>query len=219
MKSHQVLHGYYRPSIALIVGLVFCGIVTGLLLYAEYSHGNMITEFYPRIVIGLSIAYVLYLSIVYGIHRCSYINETISDEVYGDSEGYLKAVLNTVVDGIVTINRTGIIQSFNPAAERIFGYTEEDVLNKNVKMLMPDSYRKEHDGYLHHYLETGNAKVIGIGREVDAQRKDGSIFPMELGVSEMNDSDKHMFVGIIRDISERKKIGRASCRERVCLYV
>ena len=75
-------------------------------------------------------------------------------------------------------------------------------------MLMPDSYRKEHDGYLHHYLETGNAKVIGIGREVDAQRKDGSIFPMELGVSEMNDSDKHMFVGIIRDISERKNANK-----------
>lgn len=121
-----------------------------------------------------------------------------------DYTSQLEAVLNTVIDGIITIDDHGIIQSFNPSSERIFGYAPEEVIGKNVRMLMPNPYKDKHDGYLSNYLDTGERKVIGIGREVKAQRRDGTIFPMELGVNEMNMSGKRMFVGTIRDISDRK---------------
>ncbi|MEM7620572.1 MAG: PAS domain S-box protein [Pseudomonadota bacterium] len=126
-----------------------------------------------------------------------------------DSTERLQAVLDTVVDGIITINEHGYVEAFNPAAEQIFDYTADEVLGKNVKMLMPENYRKEHDGYISNYKETGDAKVIGVGREVTAQRKDGTLFPMELGISEMHISGKRMFVGIVRDISERKEKEKA----------
>lgn len=121
-----------------------------------------------------------------------------------DTTSYLQAVLDTVLDGIITINEAGYIEAFNPAAEKIFGYKTEEVLGRNVKILMPASYQKEHDGYISNYMETGKAKVIGIGREVTAQKQDGTQFPMELGITEMDLSGERKFVGIIRDISERK---------------
>ncbi len=127
-----------------------------------------------------------------------------SDKELRDTTSYLQAVLDTVLDGIITINEAGYIEAFNPAAEKIFGYKCEEVLGKNVKILMPTSYQKEHDGYLSNYKETGKAKVIGIGREVTAQKQDGTQFPMELGITEMDLSGERKFVGIIRDISERK---------------
>lgn len=121
----------------------------------------------------------------------------------------LEAVLNTVIDGIITIDDMGIIKSFNPSAVRIFGYKPDEVIDKNVKVLMPDPYQKEHDSYIANYKNTGEKKVIGIGREVAARRKNGQIFPMELGINEMNISGKRMFVGTIRDISDRKKAEQA----------
>ncbi len=116
--------------------------------------------------------------------------------------------MQTVVDGIVTIDAQGYIETFNPAAERIFGYGKDEVIGQNVKRLMPEPYHSEHDGYLHNYIDSGKAKVIGIGREVTGQRKDGSTFPMELAVSEMQVAGKRMFTGIVRDITERKRVDR-----------
>lgn len=121
------------------------------------------------------------------------------------SDGNLRAIVQTVLDGLITIDETGIIKTFNPAAVKIFGYQPHEVIGQNVKILMPEPYNSEHDGYLHNYMTTGEAKVIGIGREVSAKRKDGSVFPMELGINEMQVTGKRMFVGTIRDISERKK--------------
>lgn len=114
------------------------------------------------------------------------------------------AVMNTVLDGLITIDEKGTIQTFNPASVRIFGYQPEEVIGQNVKMLMPEPYHSGHDGYLHNYMTTGEARVIGIGREVSAKRKDGSVFPMELGINEMKVAGTRMFVGTIRDITERK---------------
>ncbi|MBT5811396.1 MAG: PAS domain S-box protein, partial [Rhodospirillaceae bacterium] len=125
----------------------------------------------------------------------------------------LGAVLNTVVEGIVTIDAQGVIETFNPAAEHIFGYTASEVIGRNVKILMPEPYHGEHDGYLHSYVKTGDAKVIGIGREVIGQRKDGSTFPMELAVSEMAVAGERMFTGIVRDITARKQ-AEAELRDR-----
>ncbi|WP_166423571.1 PAS domain-containing sensor histidine kinase [Paraglaciecola sp. 20A4] len=126
-----------------------------------------------------------------------------------DNAAKLAAVLNTVTDAIITMNQYGIIESFNRSAEHIFGYRAEEVIGENVKILMPEPYHSEHDGYLHHYLSTGNKKVIGVGREVQAKRKNGNVFFMELNVNEMNISGTTMFVGTIRDISEQKSAKQA----------
>jgi PAS domain S-box-containing protein len=118
----------------------------------------------------------------------------------------VRTVLNTVEEAIITIDAQGIVTDLNPAAARVFGYSPGEIIGRNVKMLMPEPYRREHDGYLSAYLGTGQAKVIGRGREVTGQRKEGSIFPMELAVSEMVLSRRRMFTGVVRDITERKQI-------------
>jgi PAS domain S-box-containing protein len=118
----------------------------------------------------------------------------------------LRAIFDTSVDGLVTIDEVGNIESFNKSCEEIFGYTEEEVLGKNVKILMPEPYHSEHDSYLSNYIETGHKKIIGIGREVKGKRKNGEIFPIDLSVAEVKvPGQKRLFSGIIRDITERKK--------------
>lgn len=125
-------------------------------------------------------------------------------EALASSEARLQAVLDTAVDAIIVIDESGVIQTYNNAAERIFGFTAEEAVGRNVSMLMPSPYREEHDGYLEHYLKTGERRVIGIGREVLGQHKDGRIFPMDLSVAEFFDGRERRFSGIVRDITERK---------------
>ncbi|MDF1691832.1 MAG: PAS domain S-box protein [Zhongshania sp.] len=115
-----------------------------------------------------------------------------------------KAIVETIVDGVITISDRGLIETVNPAAENIFGYSLAELSGQNVAMLMPNPYRKEHDGYLDNYLSTGDKKIIGIGREVTGLRKDGTTFPLELAISEMEVNGQRMFTGIVRDISQRK---------------
>ena len=117
----------------------------------------------------------------------------------------LQAILDTTVDGIITINELRIVQSFNKAAERIFGYPAGEVIGNNVNMLMPLPYRKEHATYVDNYLRTGNRKIIGTGREVAGRRKDGATFPLYLAVSEVWVGKRRIFTGILSDITERKK--------------
>ena len=123
-----------------------------------------------------------------------------------DSEERVRAILQTAVEGIITIDERGIIESINPAAEKIFGYRAREIVGRNVNTLMPSPYRQEHDGYLANYRRTGKAKIIGIGREVVGRRKDGSVFPMDLSVGEMRLAGGRMFTGIVRDITERKRL-------------
>ncbi|MDQ9171169.1 PAS domain S-box protein [Oxalobacteraceae bacterium R-40] len=122
-----------------------------------------------------------------------------------ESEARMRAIFDTAVDAIVTIDEHGIVERMNPAAERLFGSPESEVTGKNVSMLMPSPYREMHDGYLERYLKTGEKKIIGIGREVVGLRKDGSVFPMELSVAEMQLGNRRMFTGMVRDITERKQ--------------
>lgn len=121
-----------------------------------------------------------------------------------DRERYLRAVLDTAADAVITIDRQGTIHSVNPAVERMFRYAPEELIGRNVKMLMPSPYREAHDGYIARYLETGEPHIIGVGREVAGQRKDGSTFPLELTVSEFRAGDQRMFTGMVKDITRRK---------------
>jgi PAS domain S-box-containing protein len=121
-----------------------------------------------------------------------------------DREQRLRALVGTAVDGVMIIDANGTVQEYNPACEQLFGYRAEEVIGNNVKMLMPPPYREEHDEYLHRYRATGNKRIIGIGREVEGRRKDGTTFPMELSVGEARPGGQQVFVGIIRDITARK---------------
>lgn len=116
-----------------------------------------------------------------------------------------RSVIDHAVDGIITIDPRAVVESFNPAAERIFGYRADEVIGRNVSMLMPEPYRSHHDAYVSNYQRTANAKIIGIGREVVGRRKDGSVFPMDLAVSEYDAGSERHFVGIVRDVTERKR--------------
>lgn len=120
-----------------------------------------------------------------------------------ETASHYKAILETTVDAIITIDSQGIVQTFNSAAEKIFGYRAEEVIGNNVKMLMPEPYQSEHDGYIGRYLKTGIPKIIGTGRQVNGLRKDGTEFPMDLAVSEVPLKDKRLFAGIVRDMTER----------------
>jgi PAS domain S-box-containing protein len=117
----------------------------------------------------------------------------------------LHAVVETAVDGVILIDSAGNVQMFNPACERLFGYVAAEVLGRNVKMLMPPPYQEEHDQYLENYRKTRERKIIGIGREVVGRRKDGSTFPMELSVGEAKQQGEASFVGIIHDLTARKR--------------
>jgi two-component system sensor kinase FixL len=120
-------------------------------------------------------------------------------------EAHLKSILDTVPEAMIVIDERGIVQSFSTAAERLFGYTAAEALGKNVKLLMPSPYRESHDSYLERYLRTGERRIIGIGRVVVGERKDGSTFPMELAVGEMRSSNQRFFTGFVRDLTERQK--------------
>jgi PAS domain S-box-containing protein len=122
-----------------------------------------------------------------------------------ESQMRFAAIIDTAVDGFITIDDQGKILSVNPACERIFGYKAAEMLSQNVKMLMPEPYRHEHDQYIRNYHQTSRPKIIGIGREVEGRRKDGSTFPLDLSVAKVNLGHQVLYSGIVRDISERKR--------------
>jgi two-component system sensor kinase FixL len=123
---------------------------------------------------------------------------------FPDGEALLRAILETSPDGLITIDEQGIVQSFNPAAERMFGYDAAEVIGRNVSCLMPSPYREEHDAYVERYRRTGEKRIIGIGREVLGLRKDGAIFPLELAVGEVKAAGRRMFAGFVKDVSARQ---------------
>jgi two-component system sensor kinase FixL len=134
----------------------------------------------------------------------------------GSSEARWKAIIDTAVDGIVVIDKHGHVETFNPAAERLFGYAASEVIGRNVDMLMPSPYREEHDTYLARYLATGRAKIIGTGREVQGRRKDGTTFPLHLSVGEINQDGERKFAGILHDLTGRVRM-EGQLREQAAL--
>lgn len=121
-----------------------------------------------------------------------------------EREARLRSILETAPDAIIVIDERGIIESYSSAAERLFGFTAAEAIGQNVSILMPSPYRERHDAYVQHYLKTGERRIIGIGRVVVGQRRDGTTFPMELAVGEVVVSGKRLFTGFIRDLTERQ---------------
>jgi two-component system sensor kinase FixL len=120
-------------------------------------------------------------------------------------EAHLQSILDTVPDGMIVIDEGGLVRAFNPAAERLFGWRASEIVGRNVTLLMPPPHREEHDGHLGRYYSTGERRVIGIGRVVVGERKDGSTFPMELALGEMRSGDGRFFTGFVRDLTERRR--------------
>lgn len=132
----------------------------------------------------------------------------LSELAYRDQAARLALILDNVVDAIITINESGSIESWSNGAERLFGYQSEEVLRRNVRILMPDPHSSAHDGYLRRYFQTGERRIIGMRREVEALHKDGRRIPVDLGISEMRIGNRRLFIGIVRDISARLEVER-----------
>lgn len=140
------------------------------------------------------------------ISACDMKSQIKAEEELRESQALAKAILATTVDGIITIDINGKILSFNKAAQKIFGYQEEEAIGENVNILMPSPHHENHDRYIRNYLQTGEKKIIGTGREVRGKRKDGSTFPMELSVSELSWGHEKIFTGSVKDISNRRTL-------------
>ena len=122
-----------------------------------------------------------------------------------ENAALLKAIIENAIDGIITIDERGNVETINPSACKLFQYAQEEVIGKNISILMPQPYRKDHDGYIHRYQHTGEPHIIGIGREVIGLKKDGTTFPFRLGVSEVQYSGRKIYTGFIHDISREKE--------------
>jgi len=158
-------------------------------------------------VIGIILLIGIAVVVISRISRALTLRRN-AEMALAESEERVTAIVDKIFDGIVTIDDAGIIQWMNTAATRIFDYGPEELIGQNVKILSPEPYQSAHDTYIRNYLETGHAKIIGVGREVEGKRRDGSIFPMELEIAELRLGNERLFVGVTRDITERKRLDR-----------
>lgn len=213
----QSLYLFLMPAV-LIAG-IFGGLGPGLLatalcvvlhLYVTGEYSNLANDDAPLFTAELARA-VIFVILGFGVawfgerFRKARRRADESARAAMAREAHLQSILDTVPDAMVVIDIRGIMQSFSAAAERLFGYGLDEVIGRNVSMLMPSPYREQHDGYLERYLRTGERRIIGIGRVVVGERKDGSTFPMELSVGEMRSGQDRFFTGFIRDLTERQK--------------
>lgn len=206
-----------RASLLFFIPAVFVasslgGLWTGLLATGLGAAGGVIVALQDRGRLDLGDATSLVIFVLLGVsiavagelyHRMR-IRALAAHEDLVSREAHLRSILDTVPDAMVVIDERGTIQSFSPTAERLFGWTAAEVIGQNVKLLMPNPYRDAHDAYLDRYLETGERRIIGVGRVVVGERKDGSTFPMELAVGEMISGSRRFFTGFVRDLTERQ---------------
>jgi len=200
-----------RPLITAGIGLavafwLFESVLEAYVLGRGEFAGHLFMPDARELLTRLTVGAILILFAFFA--RANIIGRLRTLERLRESEELNRAILNTVIDGIITIDETATVIRFNPAAEKIFGFTPSEVIGKNVNLLMPEPYHSEHDSYMRSYLTTGQTKVIGIGREVRGRRKDGREFPMDLAVSEMRLDGRRMFTGIARDITDEKELER-----------
>ena len=215
--GNQALYLFLMPPVLItgIVGgwgpgLLATALSVGLHLYATGEYNNLIDIDAPLFKVELTRA-LTFIALGIGIAwfgerlRFALTQAALSEQDATAREAHLKSILDTVPDAMIVIDERGVVQSFSSAAERLFGYPPAEVIGKNIKMLMPSSYREGHDGYLARYLRTGERRIIGVGRVVVGERKDGSTFPMELAVGEMKSNNQRFFTGFIRDLTERQR--------------
>jgi PAS domain S-box-containing protein len=158
----------------------------------------LILKFWFRVSFALTV-------FIYLIFLLEFWRKRSAEQALQASDLHYKMIIDAAFDSIIIIDENGLIQSFYAGAERLFGRSSSEVMGKNVSMLMPSPYQEAHDGYLKAYRETGQAKIIGLGREVVGLRKDGSVFPLDLAVTETEVAGKRFFIGVVRDITERKQ--------------
>ena len=203
-------HLLFVPAVLLAAGLGGLGpglLATGL----SALLGCLIIPTFPTLTVPELVDALAFTLIGVGVAWCgeqlqrNRIKAAASDDDAFAREAHLKSILDTVPDAMIVIDERGIVHYFSSAAERLFGYTPAEILGTNIKRLMPTPYRENHDAYLERYLRTGERRIIGIGRLVVGERKDGSTFPMELAVGEMRSSNQRFFTGFIRDLTERQQ--------------
>ena len=179
------------------------------LVFSEKMDASGTEQVLPLLVLlsGLAISLLLFWLVrtLANSNRRAYALADQMTQQLRNNELRSRTVLDNVLDGIITINEQGVVESFNRAAEQIFGYHAVEVVGRNVKMLMPEPYHSQHDTFLSNYISSGVPRIIGIGREVVGLRKDRSAFPMDLAVTETWLEGHHIFTGIVRDISQRKQ--------------
>ncbi len=185
-----------------IVSLIVGGIAISVPYFTVIDNSLIRAQFIKAACGGLAVAIVVVV-VVASLLFARVTNPMLSG--IHERESRLRSILDTAVDAIITIDDRGIIESLNPATETMFGYAAVELVGQNVKLLMPAPYAEQHDEYLANYVRTGDKKIIGIGREVEGRRKDGSTFPMGLSVSEVWLSGHRFFTGIVHDISEQKQ--------------
>ncbi len=200
---------------ALILSAAFWGpgpalLATGLTLVAGIVLGGITPHSHPADVINALMFLAMGPAIAFGGWRLRRQTDRAADALVhlGEREAHLRSILDTVPDAMVVIDEHGIMQSFSATAERLFGWRADEVIGLNVSILMPQPYRDAHDSYLLRYLTTGERRIIGIGRVVVGERKDGSTFPMELSVGEMQSRAERFFTGFVRDLSETQATER-----------
>ncbi|MCO5160133.1 MAG: PAS domain S-box protein [Mesorhizobium sp.] len=193
---------------AILAASIMGGVGPGFLTFAlSFAAEFLLDRASGTDWLQLSICALVSLAIVWMgemMHRARRTMET-TERALRAREAHLRSILDTVPDATVVIDSKGIITSFSSAAVRQFGYSEGEAIGKNVHLLMPEPYHREHDGYLNRYLTTGEKRIIGIDRVVVGRRKDGSTFPMKLAVGEMKSPDGVFFTGFIRDLTEREQ--------------
>lgn len=210
LVGHQEPYIFFVPAVLIAAGIgglgpgllatVF-GLLSGLFFVADFP------ALTPAEVVNTIAFALIGLGAAWGGEQLNRIRRraAASAEATLAREAHLESILDTVPDAMIVIDEHGIVRSFSSAAERLFGYVAAEMLGKNIKMLMPSPYRENHDSFLERYLRTGERRIIGIGRVVVGERKDGSTFPMELAVGEMRSSNQRFFTGFIRDLTERQK--------------
>jgi len=172
----------------------------------QKQHNKQLAAMFSILLAILSMAY--FISKFYQRNKISFISEVKARKNLILSETRQRAIVDTMADGLITINQKGCIQDFNPAAENMFGHKATNIIGKNINILMPEPYHSEHKQYLDTYIKTGQKNLIGTSREFSGLRKDGSVFPVELSVTEIILEKERLFSGIIRDISERQHIAK-----------
>jgi len=196
-------------STALNIASKLAGKVNSELIEELHRRKKELTSVKNKIISWISLATLFFISIVliyFRGNRKTYERLIMTKTALASAQSRNTVIINTVVDGIISIDSRGIVKDFNPSAERIFGYRSDEVIGRNINMLMPEPYSIEHDDYLHNFLTTGHKKIIGMSREVEGRRKDASVFPMDLAVNEMQIDGEHFFTGIVRDITDRRRV-------------